>query len=238
MNKTSLKNLLKTTAGVLVGATTQHFGSKILNASKEAENAAAQKIRDQKMDQIYELLRSLKDQVETMQKRFEHKNVEDTTIVSSEDSEVIRTSLDVIKTTTESFKNAEIGDEVLDNKVSQITEAVEKVSNILSKGNDNFLSDFSLQAYYDFLDTLSLLEESALLHILIFIFLLLCIFNFISVFFGNEIIKYFKLEERFPKLELYFKLRTKFQRYYLMWNIFTMLVVCIIGIGINLLVLY
>nr|WVH38309.1 LAGLIDADG endonuclease [Trametes meyenii] len=100
------------------------------------------------------------------------------------------------------------------------------------------LTNFNLQAYFDFLDTLSLLEESALLHILIFIFLLLCIFNFISVFFGNEIIKYFKLEERFPKLELYFKLRTKFQRYYLMWNIFTMLVVCIIGIGINLLVLY
>lgn len=190
------------------------------------------------MDNMYELIRSLKDQVETMLKRFELKNVEDTTMVSSEDSEVVRTSLDVIKTTTESLKNAEVGDEVLDNKVSQITEAVEKVSNILSKGKDKLIPDFSLQAYYDFLDTLSLLEESALLHILIFIFLLLCIFSLFSVFFGNEIIKYFKLEERYPKLELYFKLRTKFQRYYLIWNIFTMLVVCIIGIGIDLLLLY
>lgn len=238
MTKNSLKTLLKTTDGVLLGATSQHIAGQILNAPKEAENAADQKIRDQKMDNMYELIRSLKDQVETMQKRFEHKNVEDTTIVSSEDSEVIRTSLDVIKTTTESLKNAEIGDEVLDNKVSQITEAVEKLSHILSKGNDKFISDFSLQAYYDFLDTLSLLEESALLHILIFIFLLLCLFSIFSVFFGNEIIKYFKLEERYPKLELFFKLRTKFQRYYLMWNIFTMLVVCIIGIGIDLLILY
>lgn len=238
MTKNSLKTLLKTTAGVLLGATSQHIAGQILNAPKEAENAADQKIRDQKMDNMYELIRSLKDQVETMQKRFEHKNVEDTTMVSSEDSEVVRTSLDVIKTTTESLKNAEVGDEVLDNKVSQITEAVEKVSNILSKSKDKLIPDFSLQAYYDFLDTLSLLEESALLHILIFIFLLLCIFSLFSVFFGNEIIKYFKLEERYPKLELYFKLRTKFQRYYLMWNIFTMLVVCIIGIGIDLLLLY
>nr|WVH38177.1 LAGLIDADG endonuclease [Lenzites betulinus] len=196
------------------------------------------KLEIKKMDNMYELIRSLKDQVETMLKRFELKNVEDTTMVSSEDSEVVRTSLDVIKTTTESLKNAEVGDEVLDNKVSQITEAVEKVSNILSKGKDKLIPDFSLQAYYDFLDTLSLLEESALLHILIFIFLLLCIFSLFSVFFGNEIIKYFKLEERYPKLELYFKLRTKFQRYYLIWNIFTMLVVCIIGIGIDLLLLY
>lgn len=48
MTKNSLKTLLKTTAGVLLGATSQHIAGQILNAPKEAENAADQKIRDQK----------------------------------------------------------------------------------------------------------------------------------------------------------------------------------------------
>lgn len=86
----------------------------------------------------------------------------------------------------------------------------------------------------EYLDSLTLFEESAFIHILVFIILLLTIFNILLVFFGNEIIKYFDIENRFPSLSFYIKVRAKFQRYYLLWNIFTMFVICIIAIGLNL----
>ena len=95
-----------------------------------------------------------------------------------------------------------------------------------------------LQGLYDYLDTLTLLEESALIHICIFMLILSCLVSIISILFGNEIIKFFKLEERFPRLELFFKLRTKFQRYYLIWNIFIIVFVCLLAIFLNLLVFY
>ena len=101
-----------------------------------------------------------------------------------------------------------------------------------------FIPDFNLQSYYDFLDSLTLFEESAFLNIFIYILILLCIFSIMSVFFGNELIKYFKLEQRFPRLAIFFTLRTKFQRYYLMWNILYIFIISFLGIFINLLAFY
>ena len=98
---------------------------------------------------------------------------------------------------------------------------------------NKFLPDFS--EFYKYLDNISILQESSLFHILLFIVLLLTVFNILSVLFGNEIIKYFNLEERFPRLGLFFRLRIKFQRYYLMWNVLILFFVCIVGIIIDIL---
>ena len=69
-----------------------------------------------------------------------------------------------------------------------------------------------------------------------FLLLMLTILNILAIFFGNEIIKYFNLESKFPSLASFFKLRTKFQKYYLLWNIFIFFVVCFIGIFINIII--
>ena len=61
------------------------------------------------------------------------------------------------------------------------------------------------------------------------------IYSILGVFFGNEIIKYFDLENKYPKLSIYFKLRAKFQRYYLLWDISIMFLICILGIALNVL---
>ena len=70
-----------------------------------------------------------------------------------------------------------------------------------------------------------------------FLSLIFTSINILGALFGNEIIRLFKLEERFPKLSIFFSLRAKFQRYYLLWNIFIMVIVCILAICLNLLVL-
>ena len=68
-----------------------------------------------------------------------------------------------------------------------------------------------------------------------FVVIILNVINILSVLFGNEIIRFFNLEERYPKLGIFFKLRIKLQRYYLMWIVFILFLVCIAGIGIDIL---
>ena len=68
-----------------------------------------------------------------------------------------------------------------------------------------------------------------------FVVIILNVINILSVLFGNEIIRFFNLEERYPKLGIFFKLRIKLQRYYLMCSVFILFLVCIAGIGIDIL---
>ena len=108
------------------------------------------------------------------------------------------------------------------------------IDSIIGRGN-NLVLDFNLQEYYSFLDSLTLTQELALMHLLVFIFLLLCMLSILSIFFGNELIKYLNLEVRFPWLSNLIKLRSTLQRYYLMWNIFIMIIFIIAPMYINIL---
>ena len=95
---------------------------------------------------------------------------------------------------------------------------------------------FVFDLYNEFIKYLdSLLQESAFLHILMFIYIICSLFTFIGVFFGNELIRYFDLENKNTYLSSFFKLRAKFQRYYLIWTIFMLFVVCIVGLFLNIL---
>lgn len=98
--------------------------------------------------------------------------------------------------------------------ISKITEHLKNLINFSTDDDNKFISYFKI--LYDYLDTLSLLQESAILHILIFLLLILIVINILSALFGNEIIKYFNIENKFPSLSIFFKLRSKFQQYYLM----------------------
>ena len=123
------------------------------------------------------------------------------------------------------------------NKINNITEKVQEYMSEISKGA-NHLIDLNLSMFYDHLNHMTLLEESAFFHIFIYLVLLLIIFNILTSLFGNEIIKYFDLENKFPSTARFLNLRYKFQRYYLLWNISLMFILCILAICINLLVLF
>ena len=112
--------------------------------------------------------------------------------------------------------------------------------NTQSSDNINkFIDDFDIksviQDIHDYLDTLTQIEELSLFNTLAFGVLILNIYSILGVFFGNELIKYFDLENKFPKLAFYFKLRTKLQKYYLLWDISIMFLICILGIALNVL---
>ena len=58
-----------------------------------------------------------------------------------------------------------------------------------------------------------------------FNFYYIFIFNIYSTIFGNEIIKYFKLEEKFPSFAKFIQLRRKFQQYYFILNIILIIII-------------
>ena len=69
-----------------------------------------------------------------------------------------------------------------------------------------FINNFNLNDIYSYLDSISLMKEHALLHLMLLSALLLTLFNILAVLFGNEIIKYFNIENKYPFLSnLYIK---------------------------------
>jgi hypothetical protein len=91
---------------------------------------------------------------------------------------------------------------------------------------------------YEFLDGLTLFQESAFLHILNFSVLVIICLNIAVALFGDGIFKYFKIESKFPSLTPLFKLRSLYQKYYLIWSIFLMFMFCILGFSINLFIFF
>nr|YP_010170415.1 LAGLIDADG homing endonuclease [Phanerochaete carnosa]QRZ60397.1 LAGLIDADG homing endonuclease [Phanerochaete carnosa] len=117
-----------------------------------------------------------------------------------------------------------------------IEQHCEQIQQIIESSNkDSFIS--WINQLNDYLNSISLLQESAILHVFLFLILIVTVVNILAALLGNEIIKYFNLESRFPRLAIFFRLRTTFQRYYLLWNIFVLVIICFFGIFINVLVL-
>ena len=128
----------------------------------------------------------------------------------------------------------------IQNSVDKVNEAITSLpssnSNNNNKLNFDFNFDFNIDSYYNYLDTLTLSEELALIHILFAILYLLIAFEFVSIFFGNELINYFDLENKYPKLKTFFKLRATYQRYYLIWCLLKLFLLCFILIIFNLII--
>ena len=102
----------------------------------------------------------------------------------------------------------------------------------LSSITENF--NLSMDTLYNLLDQLTIMQEGAFLHILIFIYILFCIYTIIGILFGNELVKYFNLAEKFPKLEKILLYRARLQNFYLGLNILLIIFVCLGGIALNL----
>ena len=204
-----------------------HYISKILDTELEI-------IRTKKLNEISQFLaenvRDIKTQIFDPDKPSIPENLTNEIIeCANQSSESVTQILNTVRLPFE-FK-----DYIL-SQMHGIEEKSKQLKSILdSVDKDSFVP--WLDRLYAFLDSLTLFQESAVVHILLFIVLLLTVFNILYIFFGNEIISYFKLEQKFPSLSGIIRLRAKFQRYYLMWNIFILFLVCVFGIFANLLVL-
>jgi hypothetical protein len=252
MKNTKILDSLNRIGTFLGGAIGYHLVDRALSYYESQVEEIKQINRDEKFNEAIKEAKSFyshaRDQFKVLQEAAASKGNSDGQSVSA----VVRTNEDLVncaksiklnsnsimsKLSELNIPNWEKSD-VFDNMKVLMREA-EKLTKLLeNEGNKtNFLSipNFPITKLYEYLDSLTMLQESSLLHIIMFSILLITVINILGVLFGDFIIKYFNLEKSFPKLGIFFRLRAKYQRYYLIYNVILLFTVCIFGIGLNIL---
>src|SRR5271154_1228510 len=137
---------------------------------------------------------------------------------------------------TENIKN-ELSNS--NNILNEVKELIDKLSSNNSGSSSNYIGYNNFRLELDnIINSLSNEQLSAVGHISASIFILLCLLSIISVFYGDSLIKYFKLEEKYPKLARFIQLRRRLQQYYFTLNIFLIILTLFFIIYINISVLY
>ena len=236
-----------------MGVAGHHYGVQLLetldNYRKSLSNETSVEAEEMvQHDKVYNQLKNISEQVSNLEGKMDELNENQRKSMDSnkEFMDKADTVLDnakdldsTAKVITENGANAENVAE-LSNKTNKLAESILELkdwfSSSFGNGNNLHIPDyFPLDKFIQFLDSLTLLQESAVVHILSFIVIIFCLFSIIGIFVGNELIKYFDLESKFPSLSTYFKIRAKFQKYFLFWNTFIILFICLVGIGLNIL---
>lgn len=93
-------------------------------------------------------------------------------------------------------------------------------------------------SFQNYLETLSLEQLHSLSHILFLICLLISTFNLAAIFYGDSLIKYLNIENKYPSLAYFISIRRKFQQYYFGWNLFLIISVLIVLLLFNIFVFF
>lgn len=235
----SILKHLKQAGGFAAGIAAHHYGSQFLDnigkeVGKEEETLVREsfEIVDNKLNTLSEQVTGLTE----LQRKSMDSNIE---FINSAEK-VIEVAKNVEESAKYITENGATKESVgkLNNDTNILIDAVNNLKDIFSGKSGGNSSSFVLESYKDyinFLDSLTLLQESAFVHMLFFTYIIMTLFSLIAVFFGNELIKYFDLENKKTYLSRFLKLRAKYQRYYLLWNFFMLFLVCIVGIFLNIL---
>lgn len=237
-----LQNLGLFTTGVVA----HHMGSKLLDYNQDMEELKEQEKRDSLIKDMSNNIETIKDHCEKISsegvKILEKNVVSDYNInLLNKKIEEASKSKDILlktwaeeKTKTSNIENNRWDEVIIDmhNKLEEVNRYITEIG----KNGKNYISN--INDLYKYLDNLSLLQELALLHILIICSIIFIIINILIVLLGNQIINYFNLEIKYPSLSTFFKLRITYQKYYLTWNIFLLFSLLLLGLGINILIIY
>lgn len=115
-------------------------------------------------------------------------------------------------------------------------EELKKMLEDIYGSKDKFFGDEIINNFQNYLSTLPLDKVGALGHIFISVAILFSLISIISIFYGDSLINYFNLEEKFPKLARFIQLRRKFQQYYFIINISIIILALLLIIYVNLIV--
>ena len=109
----------------------------------------------------------------------------------------------------------------------------------LGSGKSDFLDNLlnSFNSFRELLSSLSIEQQGAISHLLLAVFMLLCLFSIISILYGDFLIRKFNLEGKYPKLAKFIEIRRKFQHFYLVMNFTFIILVLIVIIYVNYIVL-
>jgi len=127
----------------------------------------------------------------------------------------------------------------LENFLSLSNKKLEELNKMLEdifRPKSKFFGDNIFENFQNYLSSLPLEKIGALGHILISVAILFSIISIIFIFYGDSLIKYFNLENKYPKLAKFIQLRRQFQQYYFIFNISIIILSLLLIIYVNLIV--
>ena len=107
---------------------------------------------------------------------------------------------------------------------------INKINTFLNNSDNKSQYLDSLQQFFD---GLNYEQNLAMSNILGSMFIIFTLFSIISIFYGDKLITYFDLENKYPKLAKFIQIRRKFQQYYLLMNISLIIIVLLLIIYVN-----
>ena len=140
----------------------------------------------------------------------------------------------------------------IDYRVNDLIDESKKIGDLASQALDlltsrrpNFISDGSIfDMFKDHMENmqniLSQLNGEALgaaFHLIFALYMFFCVTTILGVLYGEFLIEYFKLEERYPRIARYLQIRRKFQRGIIILEFVILIILLLIQIFMNLLVL-
>ena len=129
--------------------------------------------------------------------------------------------------------------EVICDDVEIIRTSCDSLSNALTQSDkfiDNFTSLYTL--FQDFLSILTSNQLEAFIHLSFISVLFILIYNLALIFYGESLIKYFNLVDRYPKLAKFINYRSKFQQYYFGLNLILISIILLILTFVNFVILF
>jgi hypothetical protein len=110
---------------------------------------------------------------------------------------------------------------------------INKVNTLLNNSGGGADKSQYLDSLQSFFDGFNYEQNLALSNILGSMFIIFSLISIISIFYGDKLIIFFDLENRFPKIAKFIQIRRKFQQYYLLMNIGLIIIVLLLIIYVN-----
>jgi hypothetical protein len=122
--------------------------------------------------------------------------------------------------------------------INEIIDLVSKRNNFIS--DSSFINTFKklLEDWNNFISSLSIEQLGALAHFLATFLVLWCVFSIAIIVYSDILIKYFKLEEKYPKIAKFIKIRRMFQQFYLFFNFSLIIIISLAVIYVDCIVLF
>jgi hypothetical protein len=130
--------------------------------------------------------------------------------------------------TKDNHKSSELLDNIIETLIYKnkfLGDSGDSIKEIINKWNE-------------VLSTLSPTELGALTYLFSSVLILLCLITIMGIVYSDLLLNYFKLEEKYPKLGQYFKIRKMFQQYYLFINFMIIIITLLAIIFLNIQILF
>lgn len=197
---------------------------KLQELSRKYQELLTNKLFDSELNNsiTFDKIKSLENEIKILQNKISAQQ----NIIANLDLTKTEDILSQLTDLSKTFKSS-------NSELNNMVEILEKYIN--SKNSNNFTGSIleifiSINTY---IQSLSIEQNLAFIHITGAIFLIFALFSLLTIFYGDYFLTKWNIENKYPKLAIFIKIRRKFQHFYFLSNFIISLLVLLAIIFIN-----